>query len=66
MKKQGKIKLEFVKSVASELPDLEVYLMEERKQHILENHPETKDLLVLVPDLIEYLDFTQYDTKPYL
>ena len=65
MKKQGKIKLEFVKSVAPELPDLEVYLMEERKQHILDNHPETKDLLRLVPDLIDAPDFTQYDTKPY-
>ncbi len=35
MEKQGEINLEFVRQVVPNLFDLEVYLMEERKQHIL-------------------------------
>jgi len=65
MEKQGTIKPEFVKKAFPELTDLEVYLMDERKQHILDNHPEAKDSLALVPDLVENPDFTQYDTRPY-
>ena len=45
MEKQGNLKLEYVGAVTDELDDLEVYLLEERKQHILEHHPEAKDVL---------------------
>jgi hypothetical protein len=65
MEKQGKINPEFVRQVAPDLLDLEVYLIEERKQHILEHHPEAEDLLVLLPELVERPDFTQRDPRSY-
>jgi len=65
MEKQGKIKLEFVRRVTPDLLDLEVYLLEERKQHILEHHPEAKELLILIPEVIEEPDFTQRNRNPY-
>ena len=44
---------------------MEVYLLEERKQHILEHHPEAKDLLGSLSEVLEHPDFTQRNRKPY-
>ena len=65
MEKQGNLKLEYVSAVTDELRDLEVYLLEARKKHILEHHPEAKDLLDLLPDVLEHPDFTQRNREPY-
>ena len=42
-----------------------MYLLEERKKHILEYHLEAKDLLDLLPDVLGHPDFTQRNRKPY-
>ena len=65
MEKQGEINPEFVRQVVSNISDLEVYLLEERKQHILESHPEAQELLFFLPDLLESPDFTQRNSRPH-
>lgn len=61
----GRMDQVYIKGVAPELRDLDVYLTEERKRHIIEHHPETEKMMDMLSGVIENPDFTQRNRKQY-